>query len=247
MSNRFLKSLSDSQFAVGAGRFQPGELGQARGHLPQVVERGQVDAPAVGQPARAGRPAARGCRARCGTSRSQMMASHARGWRLRRSSRSGAHASSTSNVMPGWRARASVDHLGQEVDALANARWAATPADRRAPQPTSSTVASAGISRASADCRSRSMKSRARRMARRLRAARRKYSRQAAASASDRDGGCHAHAPAASGRPRSAVVVTIDLAPHSGCSVSSVNDCLNFSPGAHADGLGAGRSADRAA
>ena len=51
MSNRFRKSESDSQFDVGAGRFQPGQLRQPHRHLPQVVEGGQVDAPARRQPA----------------------------------------------------------------------------------------------------------------------------------------------------------------------------------------------------
>ena len=46
MSNRLRKSESDSQFDVGAGRFQPVISASRTGHLPQVIERGQVDAAA---------------------------------------------------------------------------------------------------------------------------------------------------------------------------------------------------------
>src|SRR5205814_8135765 len=65
-------------------------------------------------------------------------------------------------------------------------RWGSAASRSPAPQPTSSTEASSGMSRARACCRSSAMKSRAEGCAGRSRAARAKYSRQAAACASER-------------------------------------------------------------
>ena len=165
MSNRFLKSLSESQFDVGAGRFQPAELGHARRHLPQVVERGQVDAPARRQPA----AQARQQRADVEHAVAEAIAddrvprratSHAAASPVRSDRRPARAASSTSNAIPGCRARARSTISGRK-----SMPWRTRVGQRRQ----QIAVAAArlqhrrvgGISRASADCRSRSMKSRA--------------------------------------------------------------------------------------
>ncbi len=166
MSNRLRKSASESQFAVGAGRFQPGQLRQPHRHLPQIIERGEVDAPvgreaslqpgeqrldvehAVAQPIADDRVPGLGRRA-------QAIAG-------------GAMMSPTSKRDLGMSRARARDHLGEIVDALRGARSAAPPAGPPRRSRPRAPTRRRGSSRAIALARSRCRKSRAAGCARRL-------------------------------------------------------------------------------
>ena len=119
MSNRLRKSESDSQFDVGAGRFQPRHLRQPHGHLPQVIERGQVDAPARRELALEAGQQRLARRARCGRADRRSTASQRPGrGRLDAARRRAVDVADLEADVGVARARP-LDHLGQVVDARA--------------------------------------------------------------------------------------------------------------------------------
>ncbi len=116
MSNRFGSRLG-RQPVRGRRRHLPAQrLGQAGGHLPQVVEGGQEDAPVGGQAFAQRRATGPARPARCGPA-------GRRRWRRTRSampSPASAGASATANCRSGCRWRAVGHHLGAHVDAHAH-------------------------------------------------------------------------------------------------------------------------------